>query len=211
MLTEIATDLSKRLLNYANLTSHHMPKIGTWILIPDRLLYKSMPSWSHAIGRVIEIHNRSLLIKLPNGKTIDRAIGDIVPCNTNRHQQLSLDPLDLPLINDSETVQYRDIVSQFNLFLPSITLGDEHPQSLPSDEPTVQTVPQDTSRPQDTEILVDHTFTPEVEPPAATGDTVDHVPGDTYPLQVRRSTRTTRPTWRYRENYADFGDDSDIE
>jgi len=211
MLTEIATDLSKRLLNYANLTSHHMPKIGTWILIPDRLLYKSMPSWSHAIGRVIEIHNRSLLIKLPNGKTIDRAIGDIVPCNTNRHQQLSLDPLDLPLINDSETVQYRDIVSQFNLFLPSITLGDEHPQSLPSDEPTVPTVLQDTSRPQDTEILVDHTFTPEVEPPAATGDTVDHVPGDTYPLQVRRSTRNKRPTWRYRENYADFGNDSDIE
>jgi len=210
MLTELATDLSKRLLNYANLTSHHLPKIGTWVLIPDRLLYKSMPSWSHSIGRVIEIQDRSLLIKLPNGRTIDRAVGDIVPCDTNRHQQLSLDPLDLPGINDSETVQYRDVVSQFNLYLPSITMEDDHPQSLPRDEPTVSTVLQDTDRPQDTEILVDRTYSPEIEPLAAT-DSVDHVPDSTNPPQLRRSTRNKRLNWRYRDNYADYGNDSDIE
>ena len=94
-------------------------------------------------------------------------------------------------------------------------MEDDHTQSIARDEPTIPAVLQDADRPQDTEILEDRTHSPEIAPLA---DSVDQVPDSTSPPQIRRSTRNKRLNWRYRdnhainwENYADYGNDSDIE
>ena len=122
----------------------------------------------------------------------------------NRHQQISLDPLDLPIFHDAETVQYHDIVSKFHVFLPSIPLENDPSNVIP-------TVIQNRNRStQNTEILVDPTYNPGDEG-SAQGGTVHPVPGQTPPnntqLDLRRSTRARRPTWKYRERDTDSYED----
>ena len=80
MLTCMATDLSVRVLNYANLTHKHLPEVGQWVICPDRLVYKNLGSLSRAVGRVIKLDNRTAYIKFTSGQIIDRASSDIVLC-----------------------------------------------------------------------------------------------------------------------------------
>ena len=70
MLTCLASDLSTRVLNYANLTTQHIPKVGDFCIVPDRLLYKSMGSLTRALGRVVKVVERTLYIKFTSGRIV---------------------------------------------------------------------------------------------------------------------------------------------
>ena len=200
MITAIVTDLSECLLNYANLTSHHLPPISGWVLIPDKIVYKNIASFANAVGRVIRIKNRTIFIKLSNGRVINRAVGDVVSCAMNKHQQISLDPLDLPIFDDINNEQYRDINSQFEVFLPTISLTEQ-----PGNVIVQHTVNPIRPRPTNNDdILVDPSYCPGAE--AGAEQREPHP--DTLLPGPRRSSRGHRPSWRYKERYTD---DMDVE
>ena len=206
MLTTIATNLSERLLNFANLTTHHLPPIGEWVLIPDKIVYKNIGSFANSVGRVIRIKNRTIYIKLSNGRVINRAVGDIVPCAMNKHQQISLDILDLPIFDDINNEQYRDIISQFEVYLPTISLTEQPGNVIVQD--TVNPI-----RPEPThndDILVDPFYCPGPGAGAEAGAEQRVPHPDTLLPGPRRSSRGHRPSWRYKERYTDDMDVEDL-
>ena len=121
MLTNLAADLSARVLNYSNLTAQHVPKVGQWVYMPDRILYKSAASLISALGRVIKADNRTLYIRFASRKTVLRAAGDVVLCDRNQFDKIVIDLLDLPLHTPNEE-HLRPCESVFDIFLPSIDL-----------------------------------------------------------------------------------------
>ena len=60
MLTNLAADLSTRLLNFANITPQHIPSVGDFCFVPDRLVYKNINSLTRALGRVVSVKDKSL-------------------------------------------------------------------------------------------------------------------------------------------------------
>ena len=182
MLTSIAADLSVRLLNYANLTLKHLPTIGQWVIIPDKILYKNLGSFSSAIGRVINVENRTIFIKLANNETINRAASDIIPCSANKFDQISLDILDLPLFNDNQD-HFKEINSQYEIFLPTINLDQDGDNS--NDVLQDHTV---IPRPVQTDdIQIDPTYRPDSE------EKEENNQSET----LRRSSRGHRPSKRF--------------
>ena len=188
MLTNIAADLSVRVLNYANLTEKHLPTVGQWIIIPDRILYKNFGSFSAAIGRVIKIENRTIYIKLANNQIINRASSDIIPCSANKFDQISVDILDLPLFENNEE-HFKNVSSQHDIFLPTINLDN-------TTDKCNEIIDNRTDIPRNTQtddIQIDPTYRPENEEGGGSNQTEN----------LRRSTRRHRPSWRYLARYKD--------
>ena len=94
LLTNLATDLSTQLLNFRNLTTQHLPKVGSFIYVTDRLVYKQINSLTRALGRVISVKDRSVEI---SGWIIKRNYIDIMSCDGNGNSKGDIDVLDFPL------------------------------------------------------------------------------------------------------------------
>ena len=200
MLTTIASNLSERVLNFANLTSQHLPSVGQWVLIPDKIIYKNIGSFATSVGRVIKIKNRTIYIKLANNRVINRALSDIIPCAANKHHQISLDILDLPIFDDKKDEQFKEIKSQFEVFLPTITLNEQTGKC----NDTVQH-PVDTPRTRLTDdIQIDPTYQPVTEDKEE--ELQLQLPDQLGP---RRSARRHKPSWRYKERYTEDTEDTE--
>ena len=79
MLTNLAAELSRKLLNYRNNTYiTEKIKIGDYIIIPDRLVLKSFSSIHSAIARVLDIEGHCLRLKLANNQIITRQVTDVI-------------------------------------------------------------------------------------------------------------------------------------
>ena len=180
MLTSIAADLSVRVLNYANLTEKHLPTVGQWVIIPDRILYKNLGSFSAAIGRVVKIENRTIYIKLANNQIINRASSDIIPCSSNKFDQISVDILDLPLFENNQE-HFKNISSQHEIFLPTINLDQDSNNSNDVLQPCTA-IPLNT---EIDEIVTDPSYIPEGQ----------------QPEDMRPNTRPRRQSWRYTARY----------
>ena len=184
----IAADLSVRVLNYANLTEKHLPTIGQWVIIPDKILYKNLGSFSAAIGRVIKIENRTIFIKLANNQTINRASSDIIPCSSNKFDQISLDILDLPLFQNNQD-HFKEINSQHKIFLQNINLDS-------TTDKCNEIINSRTAIPRNTqldEIHIDPTYIPDSEEGGENNQEEN----------PRRSSRGHKPSWRYLARYTD--------
>jgi len=71
MLTNLAAELSRKLLNYRNNTFlTENIKIGDFLIIPDRLILKSFSSIHSAIARVLDIEGHCLKLKLANNQIV---------------------------------------------------------------------------------------------------------------------------------------------
>ena len=80
MLTNLASDLSSHLLNFANLTSQHILTVGDFCYIPDHLVYKNINSLTRALGHVVKVKDRSLEIRFSNGHSVLRHCNDVISC-----------------------------------------------------------------------------------------------------------------------------------
>ena len=121
MLNCLTSDLSTRVLNFANLTQQHIPAKGTYCIMPDRLIYKNLGSLNRALGRVIKVEGRTIFIKFTSGRVVSRAMSDIVVCSKNKHDEIVVDILDLPLWSEpGENLPPSS--SQHDIFLPEINL-----------------------------------------------------------------------------------------
>ena len=66
-LTMIANDLSTKLLNFRNLNENHLPQIGQFVFLPDKIMHKNRASLTRALGRVQDINDRSVVIRMTSG------------------------------------------------------------------------------------------------------------------------------------------------
>ena len=97
MLTELATHLSSKLINFKNMTEHHISQIGEYLYLPDCLANKQFPYLVKALGHVVKIKDRSILIKLSNGQSVWRHASDLVSFNLAGTDRQNIDVLDLLL------------------------------------------------------------------------------------------------------------------
>ena len=138
MLTGLAADLAKCLLNFRNIPTHQLPVIGQYVYLPDRIVQKQISSLTNALVRVISIDKRSITLKLANGKILMRHCQDIVSFNLNKEFQCKLDILDLPLYGEATSAPLTLNNSQFDFYLDTInknhTLHGKQIQYLPNEE-----------------------------------------------------------------------------
>ena len=105
MLTQLAADLSRRLLNYRNNTNlTENVKICNFVILPDRLTLKSFSSIHLAIAQVLNIQGRCIKLKLANNQIITQQITDIVNFENHHPTKYSIDIFDLPLFNENDEV-----------------------------------------------------------------------------------------------------------
>ena len=64
LLSNMASELAARLLNFRNSTQSDQPAIGDLIIIPDRLTRQQFPSLLSALGRIITKKGRAMYIKM---------------------------------------------------------------------------------------------------------------------------------------------------
>ena len=70
MLTQLASELSRKLLNYRNNTYlTNKVKIGNYVILPDRLTLESFSIHS-AVTRVLDVQGRCVTLKLANNQTV---------------------------------------------------------------------------------------------------------------------------------------------
>ena len=103
MLTQLAAELSRRLLNYRNNTYlTDKVKVGNYVIVPDRLTLKSFSSIHSALTRVIDMQDRCVTLKLTNKQKVTRHITDIINFDNHHPTEYNLDTLDLPLFNEND-------------------------------------------------------------------------------------------------------------
>merc|ERR1712059_98272 len=121
MLNILASDLSTRIINYANITPQHMPALGSYCIVLDHLIHKNIGSMNRALGRVIKTEAGTIYIKFASGRIVSRAVNDIVVCTKNKYDEIIVDPLDLPLWGGMDE-PLPPTASQHNIFLLQINL-----------------------------------------------------------------------------------------
>ena len=72
LLTDIATELSTKVLNFKNKTTDELPKLNDLVLVPDRLTRQKFSTLTDAIGRVTSVVNNNIFIQMLNHITIDK-------------------------------------------------------------------------------------------------------------------------------------------
>ena len=127
MLTQLAAELSRKLLNYRNNTYlTDKVKIGNYVIVPDRLTLKSFSSIHSALACVLNIQDHCVTLKLTNNQTVTRQITDIVNFDNHHPTRHNIDILDLPLFH--ETDELMEPESQFSILPNEITLEVIHGQ-----------------------------------------------------------------------------------
>ena len=66
-LTCLVTDIHSKLLNINNIDENMIPPVGSFVYLPDRLIWKKRASLISALGRVKEVQGRTVTIKLSTG------------------------------------------------------------------------------------------------------------------------------------------------
>jgi len=110
MLTNLAAELSRKLLNYRNNT--HLTeniKIGDYIIIPDRLILKNFSSIHSAIARGLDVEGRYIKLRLANNHIITQQVTDLFNFDSHHPTKYTLDILDLPLFKDNDDVTRKSI------------------------------------------------------------------------------------------------------
>ena len=108
---------------YIDITEHHLPQIGEYLYLPDRLVNKQFPSLVKALGCMVKIKDRCILIKLSNGQLVWRHASDLVSFNLARTDKQNIDVLDLPLKGHPNSEPLWLSESEFNLWLLTINLS----------------------------------------------------------------------------------------
>ena len=131
-MTQLAAELSRRLLSYRNntyLTDN--VKVGNFVIIPEGLTLKSFSSITSAIARVLDVQRHCIKLKLANNQTITQQITDILNFDNHHPTQYSIDILDLPIFYEKDEVMEPE--SQFCILPNEINLEVIHGQE--SDNP----------------------------------------------------------------------------
>ena len=101
------------------------------------LLKKQISSLTDSLARVLSINNRSVKLKLANGRIVTRNCQDIISFNLNENSECKLDILDLPLYGEPNNAPLTLHDSQFELYIPTINkLVVQHGKQIEYDNPT---------------------------------------------------------------------------
>merc|ERR1712105_248510 len=139
MLTQLASELSRKLLNYRNNTYLiSKVKIGNFVILPDRLTPKSFSSIHSALARILDVQGCCVTLKLANNQTVTRQIVDIVNIDNHHTTKYSIDVLDLPLYHENDEVMEPE--SQFCTLPNEITLEIIHGQESGDPSPILNQV-----------------------------------------------------------------------
>ena len=119
LLTNLATEISMRLLNFRNSAQADLLQIDELVLIPDRLTRQKYSSLTNAIGRVIKIVNRTLYIQLLDHTVINRNNQHVISTEFQNSNN-SFDLLELPLFGFVNCQPLQQFNSEFKYNLPKI-------------------------------------------------------------------------------------------
>ena len=119
LLTELAGDLAKRLLNFrnnSNLASNL--QVDDFVYVPDRIQAKKQSTLIAALGRITSIKYPKLTIRMANKVTINRHCNHVVNFKMHKPDSLTCDILDLPLYGEPDRPTLGG--SEFQLTIPEI-------------------------------------------------------------------------------------------
>ena len=130
----VAADLSPKLLNFRNLNPNHLPQVGQFVYLPDKIIHKNIGSLTRALGRVEKITDRSVTIRMSSGRLVSRNCQDIVTFQISSNLESNLDILDIPLYGNVSHEILTLNASQFegaSLYIPTISENDDlHSKNL---------------------------------------------------------------------------------
>ena len=128
ILDEYRANLATRILNSKNQKSDIT--VGDLIYVIDRITEKDVTSLKDCLGRVIASRkDRSVLIKLSNGKSITRRFDSIVRANYAGQDKERIDLLDYPLYSNTEAKRFDEKLWSSQFEIPFTVLDETQPEA----------------------------------------------------------------------------------